>query len=125
MERGRPTPLETDLEFAPNTYEALVEEVGSLACTSRESCFQRGGEFQDRHHLIFSQEGDLSEAEQLLKCHPDFIIGVCRCIHQNAHRTWDRSEPLSDEFVVGYLMASPLNLNANKRRKLLELRKAL
>ena len=117
MDRGITPP-----EFAPNTFEGLVEAVGSLSCDPDRECFQRYS-FQDRHYAIFGE--DLSPAEELLRDHPDFIINCCRCAREIIHKTWDRSEPVSDQFAVGYLTASPVNLTANKRRQLNQLRREL
>lgn len=114
MERG------VTNEYAPTSYEGLVEAVGSLACDPDRECFQPY-EYQDRHHLVYGK--DLSEAERLIKSHPDFIINACRCAHMIIHKNWDRSEPVSDEFVIGYLTASPVNLTPRKRKTLNNLRR--
>lgn len=112
MERG-------EQEFAPNNRDAFIEALGNIAC---EGECHLAVCMQDRHHLVFGK--DLSEAERLIKSHPDYIVpNVCREKHEQAHKRWNRSEPLSDEFVIGFLVASPLNLNANKRKKLGELRR--
>lgn len=111
-------PIRTELPTAP-TGEALIEAVESFECRRENDC-RYTNPYKDRHHEIFGS--DLTDAEELLKSHPDFISDVCRCIHQRIHRTWDRSEPISDDFAVGYLLAPPVNLTANKRKKLKELR---
>lgn len=120
MER-RIIPLYTQEEYAPTVD--LQEELGEeLRCLRERDCLY-SNPFEDRHHHIFGE--DLSEVEQLLRSHPDFISNVCRCLHQQIHRTWDRSEPITDEFGVGYLLSSPQNLGANQRRRLKQLRRNL
>lgn len=120
MERGVPK-LETELEYAPITREGLEQALGGLGCSGE--CYMAVCT-QDRHHAVFGE--DLGEGEKLLRYHPDFILPTfCRAKHQVIHGTWDRSEPVTDAFAVGYLTASPLNLNANKRKRLKEIRKGL
>lgn len=118
MERGR---LDVTSEYAPITYDGLVEAVGSLACDPNRECTQRYP-FNDRHHLIFGE--DLTEAERLLKSHPDFIVNVCRCVHQAIHNRYDRSEPVSDDFVIGYYIASPANMSKTRIKNLKKLRRS-
>ena len=113
----KPIPLRTELAHAPVAPD-LVQELGALSCDGECRYHQPR---VDRHHTVFGS--DLTEAEQLLRSHPDFILNMCRCLHEQIHRTWDRSEPLSDGFVVGYLTASEHNLSATKQKKLNQLRR--
>ena len=100
--------------LAPVIKDELVSYLGSVSCSGECNlavCMQ------DRHHTIFGS--DLTEAEKLLKSHPDFILySVCRDRHQTLHKQFDRSEPLSDEFVIGYLLASPVNMSTTRKKKL-------
>lgn len=114
-------PITTGLQYAP-VGEAFSEQFPQTGCLRERDC-RFTNPFQDRHHQIFGQ--DLSEAEQLLMTHPDFITTMCRDMHMSIHRTWDRSEPLSDDFAIGYLIASPLNLCAGKMKKLKDLRRSI
>lgn len=107
MERGK---LPTDLEFAPITREGLEEAIGSLACDG--DCAYNTPR-QDQHHLLF---GDLSESEQVLRTHPDFKATICRCLHECVHKTWTRSEPVSLDFVIGYVSASAQPLASNQQK---------
>lgn len=109
------------MERAPIEQGRLEQEMGSLSCADVEVCpLERC--FTDRHHLIWGE--GLSEATKMLKSHPDFIIpDVCRAVHLQIHKRWKESERPGDQFAIGYLVASPLNLSANKRRQLNELRK--
>lgn len=116
MERGEPT----SEQFAPTDINHLAEMLGGFSCQGCElpRCFE------DRHHTIFtgSEQVPLTEVEQLLKSHPDMIVrGICRAKHQDIHKEFGRSQPITDEFGLGYLMASPLNLKANQRKKLKQL----
>ena len=120
-------PLRTELSFKPTNIAHLEQEVGGFGC-ERESMCRVQNCFSDREHLIFSgnPEEPLTEAENLLKSHPDFIVpAICRWKHMRINVTWDRSEPISDEFAIGYLIASPLNLCASKMKRLKKLRRGL
>lgn len=119
MERRRVIPLRTELEYAPTEIDHLAEVLGGLSCSRDIDCRIQNC-YQDDHHVIYGQ--DMSEVEQLLKQHPDMKARLCRAKHERVHRTWDRSEPVSDEFGLGYLIASPTGLSKNKQR---ELRKML
>lgn len=107
--------------LAPVIRHELVSFLGEISCSgecSLQACTQ------DRHHQIFGS--DLTEAERLLKSHPDFILpNICRDKHMKIHKQFDRSEPLSDEFVVGFLTASPLNLTPKKRQQLKTMKRGL
>lgn len=128
MERRIP-PLRTELEYKPVDVDRLSAILGGLSCQTTEGCRIQNC-FTDREHLISSNPSrgvaPLTEVEQMLKSHPDFIIpSICRWKHERINATWDRSEPISDDFGVGYLLASPLNLGANQRRRLKDLRRQL
>src|SRR5690242_7150232 len=101
-------------EYAPAHRDDFVEAIGSLACEGEcnlQACMA------DRHHLIFGT--DLTDAEKLLKSHPDFIVPqVCRDKHEKFHKRYDRSEPLSTEFVIGHMLASPVNMSTTRKKKL-------
>ena len=102
--------------FAPVIRHELVSFLGDIACSGE--CHMAVCK-QDRHHLIYSHQGDLTEAEWLLKSHPDFILpNICREKHESIHRQFDRSEPLSDEFVRGYIKASPVAITPKKRKNI-------
>lgn len=122
-------PYRTDLEYKPLTPEALGEVIGGFQCERSDSCRVQNC-FQDTEHLISANEAQgaepLSEVEGMLKRHPDFIIGsICRWKHMRINVTWNRSEPISDEFGVGYLLASPVNLSPSQRKRLKEIRRNL
>ena len=127
---NRPVPpLRTELEYKPLDRDHLAQVLGGFSCQNTEGCRIQNC-FTDREHIISAnpEQGaePLSEVEQMLKSHPDFIVGaICRWKHMRINVTWNRSEPISDNFGVGYLVASPQNLNANKRKRLRELRKGL
>jgi hypothetical protein len=125
MERRVP-PIKTELEFKPSDKDRLAEVLGGFSCQNTEGCRIQNC-FQDREHIISTNEAQgaepLSEVEQMLRSHPDFIVdAICRWKHMRINVTWNRSEPISDDFGIGYLLASPLNLNANKRKRLKEIR---
>ena len=113
MERGN--------EFAPNNRDDLLEMLGSTACSGE--CFLAVCT-QDRHHMVWGT--DLSDAERLLRNHPDFILPqVCRAKHETLHKRFDRSEPVSDEFVIGYYIASPANMSKTRIKNIKKLRRSL
>lgn len=112
-------PILNAREYAPTDREELMEMIGSLACDGECSYHVPR---QDRHHHIFNTQGELTPAEQLLRSHPDFITRMCRCAHECLHKRWDRSEPISTDFVIGYLLASPVNMSKTRKKKLNKLR---
>ena len=128
MKRPVP-PLRTELEYKPVDKDRLAEELGGFAC-SREAWCPMQNCFQDREHLISADPArgaePLTEVEEMLKSHPDFIVpAICRAKHMRVNTTWSRSEPIADDFGVGYLISSPLNLNKRKRERLNEIRRSM
>lgn len=122
MERRSIPPIRSEYEFAPTDKDRLASLLGGFFCSRSVDCRIQNCH-QDRHHMVYGQ--DLSDPETMMKSHPDMIEPICRWKHQQVHRTWDRSEPISDDFAVGYLLANPQNLGANQRKRLKELRKGL
>lgn len=122
-------PLRTELEYKPVDRSHLEEVLGGFSCSRDVECRVQNC-FQDTEHIVSSNPSlgaePLTEAEQMLRNHPDFIVpAICRWKHMRMNVTWNRSEPVSDKFAVRYLTASPLNLNANNRKRLKELRQGL
>lgn len=122
-------PIRTELEYKPVDVDRLAEEVGGFACRRENWCPLQNC-FQDREHLISANETQgaepLTEVEGFLRTHPDFIVpAICRATHMRINVTWNRSEPISDEFGVGYLLASPVNLSQTKRKRVREIHRGL
>lgn len=120
-------PLRTELEYKPLDRDRLAQVLGGFACQNTENCRVQNC-FTDREHIISANPGQgaepLTEVEEMLRTHPDFIVdSICRYKHMRINVTWNRSEPVSDDFGIGYLLASPVNLPTNKRRRLKELRR--
>lgn len=128
MDRRVP-PFRTELEYKPIDKDQLAQVLGGFGCAREVDCRVQNC-FTDREHLISANPAQgaepLSEVEDLLRSHPDFIVpAICRWKHMRVNVTWNRSEPISDQFGVGYLLASPVNLNASKRKRLKEIKKGL
>ena len=122
-------PIRTELEYKPVDKDRLAQELGGFSCSRDVECRLQNC-FQDMEHIISSNPTagaePLSEVEELLKSHPDFIVpSICRWKHMRMNVTWNRSEPIQDEFGVGYLTASPVNLSPTKRKRLKEIRRGL
>lgn len=125
--RNRVPPFRTELEYKPVEIDRLSDAIGGFSCRNTVNCRIQNC-FTDREHLISSNESQgaepLTEVEELLRTHPDFIVSsICRWKHMRINVTWNRSEPISDDFGIGYLLASPVNLSPSKRKRLKEIRK--
>lgn len=122
-------PIRTELEYKPIDRDRLAQELGGFLCERSDQCRIQNC-FTDREHIISANEAQgaepLSEVEQMLRTHPDFIVGsICRWKHMRINVTWSRSEPISDEEGVRYLTESPVNLNPRQRKRLKEIRRSL
>lgn len=129
MVQRRIPPLRTELEHKPILRDHLEQVVGGFSCAREVECRMQNC-FQDTEHIISANPAQgaepLTEVETMMKSHPDFIVrSICRWKHMRINATWNRSEPISDEFGVGYLTASPLNLNKKQKSRLKEIRKEL
>lgn len=113
----RPFVLETERVFAPTSREEILELIDQVPIAD----YHYHVPTHDRHHHIFG--ADLSEAERLLRSHPDFITTIPRLAHMCIHKTFERSEPVSDDFVLGYALADPGRFSANSIRRLKQLRR--
>lgn len=128
MKRPVP-PYRTELEYKPVDRDHLETVLGGFSCSRDVDCRIQNC-FEDREHIISANEAQgaepLTEVEGFLKTHPDFIVpSICRWKHMRINVTWNRSEPISDEFGVGYLLASPVNLSPTKRKRVKEIHRGL
>lgn len=122
-------PFRTELEYKPVDVDRLSQEIGGFAC-ARENWCPLQNCYQDTEHLISANPAQgaepLTEVEGFLKSHPDFIVpAICRAKHMRINVTWNRSEPISNEFGIGYLLASPVNLTPTKIKRIKEIRRGL